>query len=207
MPLHPPPADLDQTRLPIKEVSVTKLKRIGRRASGEPYFGKNAAYRFDDPKKGYGACYCGEHLDTAIAETVLHDELPDKGVFKVHEDEFNQRFLVEFTVGIDTKSLRLANLTGAGLKRLGGNNALSAVYPYDITQQWSAAIHAHPDQVDGIYFVSKQLNNRNAVVVFDRARNKFEDATFTPLAKVPGLARAKKALGIVTIGASSVAKP
>ena len=53
--------------------------------------------------------------------------------------------------------LKLADLTGQNLKRIGGDNSLSAEYPYDMTQQWSAAVNAHPANVDGFIFVSKQL--------------------------------------------------
>ena len=83
MPVKPPPTDFSDLPLSVKKVSVTALKRISRRDTGEPYFGKHAAYRFDDPNKRFGTCYCGKQLDTAIAETVLHDEVPEKGQFKI----------------------------------------------------------------------------------------------------------------------------
>lgn len=69
MPLQLPQANFADFPLRAMDVPVTTLKRIGRRASGEPYFGKHAAYRFDDPRKHFGTCYCGQHLSTAIAET------------------------------------------------------------------------------------------------------------------------------------------
>ena len=49
--------------------------------------------------------------------------------------------------------------------------------------------------------MSRQLNNKQAIVVFDRARKKFGACTYTPLDKAAGLAQAKKRLGIVTIDA------
>jgi hypothetical protein len=55
---------------------------------------------------------------------------------------------------------------------------------------WSMAVHAHPQNVDGIYFVSRQLNDRRAVVVFDRAKHIFTGATYAPLSRVPGIGRA-----------------
>ena len=67
-------------------------------------------------------------------------------------------------------------------------------------QQWSAAVHAHPGRVDGFVFVSRQLNDKRAVVVFDRARKKFGAATYVRLATVRGLAQAKTRLGIVSVG-------
>jgi hypothetical protein len=157
--LQPPPTHFGSLVLSVKDVSVTSLKRIGRHGNGEPYFGKNAAYRFDDPNKLFGTCYCGKELDTAIAETVLHDEMPDGGQFQIRQEEFDTRFLVTFTAGSNGGMLKLANLTGPDLKRMGGDNSLSAEHPYDVTQQWGAAVNAHPSKVDGFFFISKQLNN------------------------------------------------
>jgi hypothetical protein len=56
-------------------------------------------------------------------------------------------------------------------------------------------------------YISKQLNDKKAVVVFDRAQQKFGAPTCTPLAAASGLTQAKKRLGIVTIDASTCASP
>lgn len=207
MPLQPPATNFSDLPLHIKEISVTSLKRIGRRSTGEPYFGNHAAYRFDDPKKHFGTCYCGQQLDTAIAETVLHDEVPEKGQFKIRQEDIDARYLVTFAAGTDNGMLKLADFTGQHLKRIGGDNNLSAEYPYDVTQQWGAAVNAHSANVDGFIFVSKQLNDKRAVVVFDRAKAKFGTPTYTPLAKAPGLTQAKKRLGIVSIGTGATVGP
>lgn len=207
MALQAPSPDFSELPLKVRRVSVTALKRIGRHDSGEPYFGRHAANRFDDPDKRFGTCYCGRQLDTAIAETVLHDEVPEKGQFKIRQEDIEARYLVTFAAGDDDGVLRLADLTGPHLKRLGGDNSLSAEQPYDMPQKWSAAVHAHPAKVDGFLYVSRQLNDKKAVVVFDRARGKFGTPAYTPLAGAPGLAAAKKRLGIVTVGTHALASP
>jgi hypothetical protein len=205
--LQAPSPDFSELPLKVRRVSVTALKRIGRHDSGEPYFGRHAANRFDDPDKRFGTCYCGRQLDTAIAETVLHDEVPEKGRFRIRQEDIEARYLVTFAAGDDDGVLRLADLTGPHLKRLGGDNSLSAEQPYDVPQTWSAAVHAHPAKVDGFLYVSRQLNDKKAVVVFDRARGKFGTPAYTPLAGAPGLAAAKKRLGIVTVGTHALASP
>ena len=55
--------------------------------------------------------------------------------------------------------------------------------PYPIPQLWSMAVHRHPQKVDGILYMSRHLNDRMAVVVFDRARHKLGSATYTALPK------------------------
>lgn len=198
MTLATPPLDFDTIGLKVKEVSPRKLKRISRHDSGEPYFGRWASSRFDSPDKKFGTCYCGQTLAATIAETILHDEIPVGGAFRIREEEFEKRFLVTYDGG---HPLRLADLTGASLKRLGGDNNLSAETPYTVTQQWGAAVHGHPERVDGLLFVSKNLNDQQVVVVFDRARRKMGRPAYTPLSQAKGLAAAKRRLGIQIIKA------
>lgn len=93
MTLPSPPAGFADLPLHIRNVPVTALRRIGRHDGGEPYFGKYAANRFDDPRKRFGTCYCGQHLDSAIAETVLHDEVPEKGQLKIRKEDIDARYL------------------------------------------------------------------------------------------------------------------
>ena len=85
MPLNAPASDFAQLPLKIRDFVVTRLRRVSRHGAGEPFFGNSGAYRFDDPAKAFGTCYCGQELDTAIAETILHDELPDQGQFRIHQ--------------------------------------------------------------------------------------------------------------------------
>ena len=129
MSLAPPPADFDTLALKVKALSPAKLKRIGRHASGEPYFGRTAWSRFDAPDKRFGTCYCGQTLDAAMAETILHDEIPVGGSFRIREEELETRFLVTYSGDAAGNHLQLADLTGANLKRLGGDNSLSAETP------------------------------------------------------------------------------
>lgn len=204
MPLKPPAANFSTLPLHIKAVAVTSLRRVGRHTSGEPYFGKNDVFRFDDPNKVFGTCYCGIHLDTAIAETVLHDEIPDNGHFRIHEDVIASRHLVRFEETSSKAKLKLADLRGAYLKRLGGDNYLSAEYPYDVTKLWGVAVHAHPKLVDGFCFVSKQLNTKPAIVLFDRAAKKFGTASYEPLGSVKGFTQAAKRLGMVIYGSTAI---
>lgn len=196
--LNPPPRDLRRQDLPTRTIRADQLFRISRRTSGEPYFGRRATNRFDDSHKQlgkrYGTCYCGFDLETALAETVLHDEEPRAGRFRLAATEFITRHLVRFHSRAD---LVLADLTGAALKRLGGTAAICGIVPYDLPQQWSRAIHRHPQQVNGICYMSRHLNDRAAVVVFDRAARKLGSPTYSNLAAVPGIDDARKSLGIV----------
>lgn len=70
--------------LAIVTVSPEALVRVSGHRTGEPYFGTHQGNRFDDPEpdpaKRYGTSYFGENFSVALAETLLHDCVPEKMV-------------------------------------------------------------------------------------------------------------------------------
>lgn len=178
--------------LPIILLEPRNLIRISRYASGEPHFGRTGGNRFDDPDRLYGTCYFGESLLVALAETLLHDAVAVRGAFRVHPDNIASRHVLRF----EGQALRLANLTGASLKRLGGHAGLSGTASYRLPQRWSQAVHAHAEQVDGFVYMSRHLNTERAIVLFDRAGAKLRLALATPLTACPELAAAARELGL-----------
>ena len=118
--------------------------------------------------------------------------MPVKGIFSVAYTQIDSRFLVRFKRG----SLMLADLTGIPLKTLGGHGSLSTLIPYDLPQRWAKAVYRHPQSVDGIYYMSRHLNDRPAVVVFERAKAKLAGASAKELTHVSEIMKAVKALHI-----------
>lgn len=178
------------TSLKTVQFDPSSLYRISGHDTGEPHFGRRAANRFDDPHEDstlrYGTCYLGTSLAVAIAETILHDRKPVDSWFYVHSAVIMERFVVRF----DGELLVLADLTGAELKRLGGHAALSGTASYARTRNWSAAVHAHPDKVDGFVYMSRHKNDEKAVVLFDRAASKLSMTDSTPLHRHPAFGQA-----------------
>lgn len=195
MALQEPPSDLHTLNVKATSVAVSRLYRISRHATGEPFFGRSVANRFDAPDRSYGTCYCGFDLQTAVAETVLHDLRPVSGVFEVAQSDLDARFLVRFTGG----DLNMAVLYGAPAKALVGEGSISTVEPYDLPQQWSAALHGHPANFDGILYMSRQVNDQKAAVIFERAKKKFTGFDATPLTKNRGFGKVRAALGIQVV--------
>lgn len=185
-----PPRDLAAIALRTVELSPTRLLRISRFGSGEPFFGRAAANRFDDPgrvkSRRFGTCYLGCSLEVALAETLLHDEMPEGGGFSVAVSEIENRWLVRFKGA----PLQLADLTGAALKTLVGSGGISTIMPYDVPQRWAAALHGHPDAVDGLVYMSRHVNDERAVVVFDRAAGKLGQPRYQRLAEARGALKA-----------------
>lgn len=192
LPLGLPPAGINKFKLATISCDPAKLFRLSAFDTNEPYFGRTGANRFDDPEQVFGTCYFGYNLRVAITETLLHDEIPVGNRFEVTETLMENRFVIR--AAGDT--LRLANLTGAPLKRLGGYADLSATVNYAVTQAWSRAVYDHPVLVDGFVYMSRHLNSEKAVVLFDRCQTKFCSGTAVPLIVHPGFSAAIKALGI-----------
>jgi hypothetical protein len=137
-----------------------------------------------------GTCYLGFDVKAAIAETLLHDEIPKNGRFKLSYRYVESKYLVRF----NGDKLTVAIMLGEQLKALGANGSISTILPYNLPQQWSVAIHKHPQKMDGILYVSRHLNDRNAVVIFDRANHKIAGPKYDQLVKAPDGIAAMKAL-------------
>lgn len=166
-------------------VDPAGLLRVSSHDTGEPCFGKTGRNRFDDPNPDpasrYGTCYFGASLAVAVAETLLHDRTPVRGFFVVELAVIRSRFVIQFK----GSPLILADLTGAGLRRLGGHAGLTGTSYYMRPQKWSLAIYNHPDLVDGFVYMSRHKNDEKAVVLFDRASPKIQMTAATPLASHP----------------------
>lgn len=92
--------------------------------------------------------------------------------------------------------LVLADFTGRALTRSGATSEISTISPYTLPQQWSRAVHGHPDNVDGILYRSNRLNTENAVVLFDRAAPKLTLRNDTLLPDYPGALRIVMEFGV-----------
>jgi hypothetical protein len=194
--LRRPPQKLNTLTLETEEISPESLFRVSRHSSGEPYFGVARINRFDDnnrvKKRRFGTCYFGFDVETAISETLLHDQSPVGGRFAMAEATFKAHQLLRFKGA----KLTVAVMLGVPLKTIGGNGALSTIKPYALPWRWAAAIYKHPQTVDGLLYMSRHLNDRRAVVIFSRAKHKIVDPTYTALDVVPRIVNTIKQLHI-----------
>lgn len=192
------PADAAATaRLAPVAMEPAMLVRVSDFTTNEPYFAATGANRFDAPgcpgSPEFATCYFGTDLTVALAETVLHDDLPDAGFFRLARSRFVDKYVLRFA----GETLMLADLTGPNLKRLEGHAELSGTGNYAVAQAWSFAVHRNPGRYDGFTFMSRHINDARAVVLFDRARAKLALASYCNLLHEAGFAAAADSLGIV----------
>jgi hypothetical protein len=196
-PLGPPPPILFDTALPKQYLHPSSLVRVSAYTEGEPYFGVSGNNRFDAPGCAdgfpeYAICYLGTSLEVALAESILHDEVPVQGMFRLTAAHVLQRYALYF----DGEPLHLLDLTGAQLKRLGGSAELTGLADYAMPRQWARAVHCNPSRFDGFSFMSRHYNTGRAVALFDRARGKLALSRYAQLVNAAGFSRAQKKLGI-----------
>lgn len=125
-------------------------------------FGRSAHHRFDSPHRLFGVLYAGDSPACAFVES--YGRLDNK-LRLVTEEELRLRCLTRL---ISRTSLRVVDLTAAGLRRLGADNRL-CTGDYRVAQRWSAALHDHSDAPDGIRYRSRHDPSRICLALFDRA--------------------------------------
>ncbi|WP_338849941.1 RES family NAD+ phosphorylase [Massilia sp. W12] len=189
-----PPAGFANYKHKTVYLPAQRLLRISRFETGEPWFGANACNRFDAPDMppSYAACYFALSLDVALAETVLHDAIPCDGLFHIAAVELRQRWLFQF----EGENLRLADLTGAALKRMGAHAGLGGSADYAVTRQWALGVFQNPAEYDGLLYMSRHVNTGKAVVLFSRAQSKIRVQNMQALFMAPGLAASARRLGL-----------
>ncbi len=110
--------------------------------------------------------YAAETLDGALAETVFHS-LPVRGPGKkVRKVALRSLVLSNFACHRD---LRLAQLFGFGLRRLGVSRLMLievAKRQYARTAAWARALHACDQLIDGLVWVSRQNDGTRSVILF-----------------------------------------
>ncbi|MEZ4239426.1 MAG: RES family NAD+ phosphorylase [Myxococcota bacterium] len=158
-----PPRSLSTTDLPLVG-EAGPWWRIHRSVHAALFFGRTATYRFDAPDGAFGVLYAGDRPECAFIETFGHAT----GVRAVTTGDLAVRSLSEIRTA---RPLRLVDLTGPGLARMGADNRLCSGGGYRTAQAWSAALHAHPDAPDGLLYLACHDPSVRSVALFDRAES------------------------------------
>jgi hypothetical protein len=129
------------------------------------YFGRTQNGRFDAPDATYGVCYLGTTLACCLLEVFSPQiQRTDSGHF-LSLSQLRGYMVVNAHV---VRPLRLAKLSDDGLATIGIDLRVTGGDDYNLSQRWSAAIHSHADNVDGILYPSRR-DQRYSVALFERA--------------------------------------
>ena len=189
-----PPADFATRPLPIT-IYRRPWFRIHRLTHGPLYFGRSGDSRFDAPAGEFGVLYVGKDERCAFIETFGHAT----GVRVVDRGELAARGLARVT---PKRPLRLVNLAGDGLARLGADARLTAGESYDPPHRWALAIHDHPKKPDGIAYTARHDPSRVCAAIFDRASEALEVTSLGSLADPAHILLVAKLLDVYDFGLS-----
>lgn len=197
-PCPTPPSDFTDRPLSIRELSlsVTDLYRIHRQEYSPIFYtrkSKGVQYRFDAANDEFGVLYVALTIEGAFMETVVRDRFA-YGTLPLLVDEADLRSRAVSRLGwSETRALRLADFT-APLIYLGGDSLILSTPEYTISNQWSSAVYAHPEGVDGILYRSRHAA-QDCIAVFDRALLAPRESA-VPLVEHPELPRILDRYGI-----------
>jgi hypothetical protein len=159
--LHPePPPDLAARTLPIADLRSPWF-RVHQASHASLYFGRSSDGRFNAPNGEYGVLYAGSDPHCAFIETFGQST----GVSIVTLSALAERGLSRIEA---VRALRLVDLTGSGLARLGADERLCSG-DHEVAQRWALAIWAHPARPDGLLYRARHDPSRQGVAIFDRA--------------------------------------
>lgn len=120
------------------------------------------AGRFDAPDRSYGVLYIARQLPGAFVETLCRNAGATRPIPATALDTYN---VAEIRT---SRLLRLVDLAGKGLARMGLDSRLSTG-DYRVAQRWSEAFYRHADHVDGIIYPARHDPKQQAAALFDRA--------------------------------------
>lgn len=191
-----PPPGLDRAHLERVDVDPVDLLRLAFRSRASQLgFRDSAKYRFDAPGGEFGVLYAAFDLATAFAETVLRtvpQEIPAGEEPLLTYEELARRRVLQLRSVTGGRALRLVKLYDEGLAAAKVDNRIATDDDYATTRLWAKAFHDHPENVDGIVYLSRFMGTRRSVVLFDRCAGLLRRGRLTPLlehADFPGVVR------------------
>lgn len=179
MAVVPPPAGFSKRPLVIHtEPAGAVWRRLYRSRHPDPLGFGLAKSRFSDPTgAAFGVIYLGSSIKVAFHEVILRDRGDARtGPVPIPLAEIEAYTCAEIEVASD---IRLVDLTGDAALKMGVASDVVGARDQTTAQLWSAAFHAHPQGIDGVYYPSR-LNEERNIALYDRAISKLA-ARATPL--------------------------
>ena len=162
--------------------SGTRVFRIHRLGHGAVFFSppvdpatgerQPPTYRFDSASGAFGVLYAAEQFEGAFVETILRNPQ----LTFVSQKHVTLRGVTELAC---SRELRLVDMHGRGLSRIGTTNAVSTG-PYAPCRAWSDYLYSHRARPDGIAYASRHNPLQICYAIFERS-----DLSFTSGRPVP----------------------
>lgn len=178
-----PPDWLKTMKLPTTIIPAGQVLHRVHRTHLDPIFygpgaGVDPTYRFDSASRRFGVLYIGHAFAGAFAETILRN--PQR--LMVAERELVSRSVTEL---ISRRDLRMVRMHGPGLQALGTDNSISTG-PYEPCGAWADALWDHPEEPDGIAYLSRHDPGEVCFAIFERKTIALDVMATHPLTAMQG---------------------
>ena len=173
-----PGAELAERSLVLATVPIGAIwRRLYGAHFPDPLGWGPAPSRFSDPTGGgFGVVYLGVSAKVTFVETILRDRANGRGAdCIVSLAQIEACTLASIRVAVP---LRVVDLTGDGLIRMGVPSDVVGAQDHTLSRAWSQAFHSHPDAPDGVLYPSR-LNEERCLAIYSRGCSKLE-AVSTP---------------------------
>jgi hypothetical protein len=187
-PIRLPARDFSGRALPVATLRRLESLRVHSTAFPAVAFRKIEAHRFSHPDAPGGLLYLACDLETCLWEC-FGDSILDPGAI-IARAAWENRRLSRVRSGT---SLRLCDLTELATRRaLGVDQSALKHTDLAVPQAWGLAIQTHPDQVDGIRYLSR-FTSRPCLAIFERP-GRVSDLAESALGLLPDLDEAEEFL-------------
>jgi hypothetical protein len=147
-------------KLPLKFVRDA-VYRVALNSKDPNYFGRKGTERFDSGTGAFGVLYGSQSQIGAMIESVGKREK-----FRaIREKDFEKRSLCTLQA---SRPLRLIDLTGPGLKRLGLDGNISTDHDYKDAQRIADFLFNHSSRPDGIFYRACNDLSQCSMALFER---------------------------------------
>jgi hypothetical protein len=163
-PLPLPPDDLRSRPLPLTTVGAPWY-RLHPPRRDPVHFGREPTSRFNAPSREFGVLYLASDPACAFIEVFGRVNGPSF----VEPAQLSRRRLAEIR---PPRPLRLVDLTGSGLARIGADARLFAG-DHTVARRWSLALFQHPASPDGLLYPARHDPSLRAAAVFDRVKGRW----------------------------------
>jgi RES domain len=173
-----PPENFNQRSLPIERVEAgryfyrlnSRRNEDGEIYSSARFFDRTGSGRWDGGQQGYGILYVGDDFYATYIECYGRE----LGRSLITDTELDRRFLARFT---STRLLKFVKVFAEGLSQLGVDAGISSCPPreYEFSREWGRAFYQHPDNVDGICYMSRHDDSRPCYGIFDRVTSEISE--------------------------------
>jgi RES domain len=164
-----PPKDIAERQPRFVNIDKGRFYRFYPRGLNPIFFDRSTDGRFNSPNASFGVLYAAKRLNGAFAETFLRSP----GRTLLPEDLIAQKARVRLRL---VRPLRLVRFYGQGLSVLGATaEVVASPKPYNLPQQWAAALHNHPGMFDGIAYRARHDDDEICYAFFERSSRAIEE--------------------------------